>query len=304
MAKRKDRVIGLALGSGAARGWAHLGVILALREMGIRPHLVAGCSIGALVGAAYACQRVDQLTNWALGLSSWQVFNLMDFSFYKGGLLTGEKVFNAAEQYIGRSNIEQLSIPFGAIATELGSGKEVWLQQGRVRDAVRSSCAMPGLMAPYQLNNQWLVDGALVNPVPVSLCRAMGADVVIAVNLNSDKSHLNNFDDELKDSTSEPDQPFLRLLGGGKEFLTSMLASIKQNNDDRSPGMIGVMSTSINIMQERLTRARMAGDPPDILLNPKLGSISVMDFHRAEEAIQEGRRVTELLQPHIEEELR
>ncbi|GDY27384.1 patatin [Agarivorans sp. Toyoura001] len=307
MSNKKDPVIGLALGSGAARGWSHLGVILALREMGIQPHIVSGCSIGALVGAAYACHRVDKLTDWALSLSSWQVFNLMDFSLYRGGLLTGEKVFNAAEQYIGSDRIEQLDIPFGAVATELESGKEIWLQKGSVRDAVRSSCAMPGLMAPYRLNDQWLVDGAVVNPVPVSLCRAMGADVVIAVNLNNDKSRIALLDDDLNETLSHNEnpsnQPFWRLLGGGKDYLNSMLSNLKQQNSNRSPGMIGVMSTSINIMQERLTRTRMAGDPPDILLSPKLGDIGIMDFHRAEEAISEGKRVTELMRPQIEEEL-
>ncbi|MGY5453441.1 patatin-like phospholipase RssA [Agarivorans sp. MS3-6] len=300
----KNIVVGLALGSGAARGWAHLGVIMALREMGVQPQVIGGCSIGSLVGAAYACQRVDELTEWALSLSSWQVFNLLDISLNRGGLLTGEKVFNAAEKYIGASNIEQLKIPFGCVATGLESGKEIWLQSGKVRDAVRASCAMPGLMAPYQLNGQWLVDGAVVNPVPVSLVRAMGADVVIAVNLNSDKSRLNLLDGDIDDSKHNDgnNQAFWRLLGGGKDFLNSMLANLKQQSH-RSPGMIGVMSTSINIMQERLTRTRMAGDPPDILLSPKLGNISTMDFHRAEEAIAEGKRVTELMRPQIEEEL-
>ncbi|WP_220718028.1 patatin-like phospholipase RssA [Agarivorans litoreus] len=306
MASESELKIGLALGSGAARGWSHLGVIMALQDMGIRPHIVSGCSIGALVGAAYACQRIDKLNQWALSLSSWQVFNLMDFSLYRGGLLTGEKVFNAAEKYIGSDRIEQLAIPFGAVATELETGKEVWLQKGSVRDAVRASCAMPGLMAPYRLKDQWLVDGAVVNPVPVSLCRAMGADVVIAVNLNNDKSRIALTDNSLnmdEHNVNVNEQPFWRLLGGGKDFLNSMLSNLKQPNNNRSPGMIGVMSTSISIMQERLTRTRMAGDPPDILLSPKLGDIGIMDFHRAKEAIAEGKRVTELMRPQIEEEL-
>ncbi|MEE1672393.1 patatin-like phospholipase RssA [Agarivorans aestuarii] len=306
MTGKSELKIGLALGSGAARGWSHLGVIMALQDMGIRPHIVSGCSIGALVGAAYACQRIDKLHEWALSLSSWQVFNLMDFSLYRGGLLTGEKVFNAAEKYIGSDKIEQLAIPFGAVATELESGKEIWLQKGKVRDAVRASCAMPGLMAPYRLKDQWLVDGAVVNPVPVSLCRAMGADMVIAVNLNNDKSRIALTDHPLElneQDSNANEQPFWRLLGGGKDFLNSMLSNLKQPNNTRSPGMIGVMSTSINIMQERLTRTRMAGDPPDILLSPKLGDIGIMDFHRAEEAIAEGKRVTELMRPQIEEEL-
>jgi len=305
VAKNREPVVGIALGSGAARGWAHIGVINALKDMGIQPHVVAGCSIGSLVGAAYACQRLDKLSELATSLSSWQVFNLMDFSLNRGGLLTGEKVFNAAETYIGNERIEQLPIPFAAVATELESGKEIWLQRGQIRDAVRSSCAMPGLMAPYRLNDQWLVDGAVVNPVPVSLCRAMGADVVIAVNLNSDKTRIDLSENQLLEgaASSEPSQPFWRLLGGGKDFLNSMLANLKQPAANRSPGMIGVMSTSINIMQERLTRTRMAGDPPDILLSPKLGDIGIMDFHRAEEAIAEGKRVTELMRHQIEEEI-
>ncbi|WP_026960316.1 MULTISPECIES: patatin-like phospholipase RssA [Aliagarivorans] len=307
MAERKP-VIGLALGSGAARGWAHLGVIRELEEMGIRPSVIAGCSIGSLVGAAYAGGQLDTLEKWALGLSSWDVFNLMDFSLHKGGLVTGDKVFDAAEQQLGSSNIEDLPHRFACVATDLETGREIWLQQGKVRDAVRASCAMPGLMAPFQRNGQWLVDGAVVNPVPVALCRALGAELVIAVNLNSyhrSESLLRSENGGLVQPSTpdDPDNGFWRLLGGGKDFINSMLTKVNLNNDARSPGMVGVMSASIDIMQERLARARMAGDPPEVLLNPKLGEIGVMDFHRAEEAMAEGRRVAKVMRPAIFEEL-
>jgi len=301
--------IGLALGSGAARGWSHLGVIAALKEMGIEPNVIAGCSIGSLVGAAYACNKHQQLEEWAKSLSSWDVFGLMDFSFSKGGLVAGEKVFNAAEAFIACESIEELAVPFGCVTTEMETGKEIWLTRGDLKDAVSCSCAMPGLVAPRYRNDKWLLDGALVNPVPVSICRALGADVVIAVNLNSDTGRpmLSKPAQELEVRQQDTDKPddtgFWRLLGGGKDYINDMMARFNQGDQIAPPGMLGVMSTSINIMQSRLTRARMAGDPPEVLISPKLGDIGVMDFHLASECIEEGKRVTQLLAPQLEEEV-
>lgn len=308
MQKTSKFNIGLALGAGAARGWAHLGVIHALKSMGIVPNIISGCSIGALVGASYACDKHKDLEAWARSLSSWDVFGLMDFSFNKGGLVAGEKVFNAAEAFIGCDNIEDLPIPFGCVTTEMETGREVWLTQGELKYAVSCSCAMPGLMAPRYRDEKWFLDGALVNPVPVSVCRALGADIVIAVNLDSDNGRptlaktakLKAHD---SDKSNRDDSAFWRLLGGGKDYINAMADKFNQDDDTAPPGILGVMSASINIMQSRVTRARMAGDPPEVLISPKVGHIGIMDFHCAEESIQEGIRATEQLRPQLEDEV-
>ncbi|MEW7864308.1 patatin-like phospholipase family protein [Aeromonas diversa] len=276
--------LGLALGSGAARGWAHIGVIRALERMGIRPDLVAGCSIGSFVGAAYAAGELGRLEEWVRGFTRLQVVSLLDPAL-SGGLFRGDKVFGTAAGYLGDPVIEQLPLPFGCVATELDTGREIWLQQGALRQVVRASCGMPGLLTPTRYNERWLVDGAVVNPVPISLARAMGAEVVIAVNLNADMH---------QPWADEPDEvrgvgALAQWFGRGETLAT--------------PGMWSVMSGSINIMQERITRARMAGDPPEVQLTPRLGSFSILDFHRAAEAIAEGEACVERQRPQLEEEL-
>ena len=187
MAKTR-KTIGLALGSGAARGWAHIGVLRALTRVGLQPDLIAGCSIGALVGAAYAAGELDSLEQWVRGFTRLQVMSLLDPTF-SGGLFRGDKVFGVAEERVGELTFAELQLPFACVATELETGREHWLQEGAVMSAVRASCSIPGMFVPVQLDGRWLIDGAVVNPVPVSLCRAMGADLVIAVNLNADTHH-------------------------------------------------------------------------------------------------------------------
>ena len=177
--------VALALGSGAARGWSHIGVIKALEEMGVRINMVAGTSIGSLEGAGYASGRLAEIEDWVVNMGRWEVWNLLDFGFNQGGLIGGEKVFNEAREQFGAKQIEDLPITYGAVATDLYSGREIWLRKGDLYDASRASCAMPGILAPMAVDGRWLIDGGLVNPVPVSLCRALGADFVIAVHLNS-----------------------------------------------------------------------------------------------------------------------
>ena len=178
--------IGLALGSGSARGWAHIGVIRALSEMGIQPEIVAGTSIGALVGAAYASNQLDMLENWVVSLTWKDILNVVDLSLVSGGLIQGEKLFQFARDHLNDPLIESMPRQFGAVATELNTGREMWFRDGPLMEGIRASIALPGVFTPVRLKGRWLVDGGLANPVPVSLCRAMGADVVIAVNLNGD----------------------------------------------------------------------------------------------------------------------
>jgi len=309
--------IGLALGCGAAKGWAHVGVLRALDRLGIRPAVMTGCSVGAFVGAAYINGNLDQLEQWIRGFTSWQVISLMDFSWRKGGLMAGDRVFSVAQKILGPELIEACPIPFAAVATELYSGREVWLQHGSLKDAVRASCAMPGLLAPKRLGQRWLVDGAVVNPVPVSVCRAQGADVVIAVDLMADHHHRmqpiiqsaasaqsqqkSGAEPANDDNSGYSDNLFLSLLGSGRDYLSGIISRAGDGKNPVSPNILAVMSTSMDIMTERLKRSRMAGDPPEIHITPKVGDIGILEFHRAAEAIAAGEAAVERMLPVLRE---
>lgn len=313
--------IALALGSGAARGWAHIGVIKALNEMGIKVSIIGGTSIGSLVGAGYASGRLDEIEAWVRGMNRWQVFNLLDFGLSHGGLVVGEKVFNHAREQFGAINIEDLPIVYGAVATDLYSGREIWLRHGDVYDAARASCAMPGLLAPARYDDRWLVDGGLVNPVPISLTRALGADFVIAVHLNSQlNTRTGGKPPRNMSPPSEDDQAALDVQeervqgedadqGFFKHFLSqsqNYIDGVKQKfsgPEEKSPGVFGVMAGAIDIMQERITKARMAGDPADVLIQPKLGHIGILEFERGDEAIDIGYETTIRMRELIESEI-
>jgi NTE family protein len=289
--------LGIALGSGAARGWAHIGVLNALADLNIRPDIIAGCSIGALVGAAYACQQQAALESWVRSLTWKEIFSFLDLSVMSGGLIQGEKLIELGHVKLAGIDIESLPVSYGAVATALATGQEIWLHDGQLLDAVRASIALPGLFKPYKYQDQWLVDGGLVNPVPVSLCKALGADVVIAVNLNSDivGKHLDSKESSqtekglgegIWDRVSEG---FKHRLNNGKQSL--MLQLFGEGRD--SPGTFKVLASSLNIMQDRITRSRLADEPPTVLLEPKLAHIGLLDFDQANEAIAEGRSCVE-----------
>lgn len=290
--------IGIALGSGAARGWAHIGILNTLAEMGIKPDIIAGTSIGALVGAAYANHQQKKLERWVRSLGWRDIVGFLDVSVLPGGLIEGEKLIEFARNHTPDTDIESLPTPFGAVATELTTGSEVFLREGKLLDAVRASISMPGLFKPVKRDRQWLIDGGLVNPVPVSLCREMGADVVIAVNLNAGivgsdrhlrapKKRDENKNDGIWDRISDS---FKQKLNKHK---MELLEQILGKNHD-APGSYEVLSSSINIMQEQITRSRLDDDPPDVLLEPKLSQIGLMDFDRAEETIKIGRECVEV----------
>jgi NTE family protein len=282
--------IGLALGSGAAKGWAHIGVIEALLRAGIRIDVIAGCSVGALVGAACATGRLALLEKWVRSFNYWDVIRLMDFSWQRGGLLRGNRVFNHIRRLMPDESIEQCHIRFGAVATNLSTGRELWLTKGDLHQAVRASCSMPGLLPPVGHNGYWLVDGAVVNPVPVSLTRALGADIVIAVDLQHD-AHLMQQDllsAKPVQSAAEEEQ-----IGWRARLRQRLAERITQRRTALSPGAMEIMSTSIQVLENRLKRNRMAGDPPDVLLQPYCPQISTLDFHRAEEAIAAGKAAVE-----------
>ncbi len=264
-AVQKSARIGVALGSGSARGWAHIGVLRALAEHGIRPTVVAGASTGSLVAAACASGQLKALESWVRALTKIDVWRLMDANFSGGGVMTGNKLMRAVGDQLEDREIEELDSQFGAVACDLYSGREVWLRSGSMLSAVRASSGLPGLFTPVQHEGRWLIDGGVVNPVPVSLCRALGADYVIAVSLNRG------------------------LADGGRG------RPAEEESGSMQASMMEVMYSSINIMADRITRSRLAGDPPDIVVRPRLSDFRLMDFHRAAEAIDEGFAAVERL---------
>ncbi len=279
--------IGLALGSGSARGWAHIGVIRALEEAGVKPDVVCGCSIGSLVGATYVAGDLDRLQNWISGLAWKDVVGLMDVSF-SGGLIKGDKLIAFLVRHFVDRDIAALPLPFGCVATDLASGREIWLRDGSVVAAVRASTALPGLFTPINRDGKLLVDGGLVNPVPVSLCRALGADIVIAVDLGSD----------IVGSSLKRGVPAADRHGPG--WTNRLLSSLGLKRDHDLPSLVGVLSTSVHIMQTRIARSRLAGEPADVLISPRLAHLGLMDYHRAAEAIPEGAAAVKRMLPYIE----
>jgi NTE family protein len=294
LATRRPR-IGIALGSGSARGWAHLGVIGALERAGISADIVCGTSIGALVGAAYAAGENERLESWVRGLTWQQVMSLMDVRM-SGGLIRGTLLVDFFRSKFSDQAIGELARKFACVATELTSGREVWLQTGSVVDAVRASVAMPGLLAPVVHEERLLVDGGLVNPVPVSLCRALGADIVIGVDLNWDLiGRRNQVPEEVKTEGGPADNGILESIFAKFRGPRPPDAALQ------NPSLLDVLTTSLNIMQVRITRSRLAGEPADVLIQPRLSGIAAMDFHRGAVAIAEGERAAEQAMPLVRE---
>ncbi|EOV4170072.1 patatin-like phospholipase RssA [Yersinia enterocolitica] len=282
--------IGLALGAGAAKGWAHIGVINALKKMGIKIDVVAGCSVGSLVGAAYASDHLDSMERWVRSFKYWDVIRLMDFSWRRSGLLRGERVFNAVNEIIEVQDIADCVLPFGSVVTNLTTGRELWLTEGDIKQAIRASCSMPGLFSPVWFGGYWLVDGAVVNPVPISLARAMGADRVIAVDLQHD-AHL--IQQEILSAQVPLEDKSADISDSWRGRLRARITNLSSNSTKNAPSAMEIMSTSIQVLENRLKRNRMAGDPPDVLIQPYCPQISMLDFHRADEAIAAGQLAVE-----------
>ncbi|MDN3517368.1 patatin-like phospholipase family protein [Aquisalimonas lutea] len=310
---RSDRPrIGLALGAGSARGWAHIGVIKALAEMDIQPDLIAGTSVGAIVGAIHGLDALAGFEDWVLHLTRRDIIGYMDVGFSAGGFFEGKRLVRSFREHFGDVRFEDLRLPVAAVATELDTGLEIWLREGPVAEAVRASISLPGIFTPVRLDGRWLVDGGLVNPVPVSLCRAMGADRVIAVSLNGDLlgRHFRRAGGAVTmPRPSERSDPnwMDRLAAGIRERAPWLkmptmppLGSTAQNGSgETSPGLLQVTASSVNIMQDRITRSRMAGDPPDILISPRLAQMGLLEFDRAREAIAEGEASIRRMAPAL-----
>jgi NTE family protein len=295
--------IGLALGGGAARGFAHIGIIRTLIAKGFVPDVIAGTSIGAVAGALYAGGHLDTFEEWARGLTRRNVFGYLDFSLSGSGLIRGDRLAQRLQDQIGDMTIDQLPVRYAAIATEVGSGHEIWLTRGRLVDALRATYALPGIFTPVLIGHRWLVDGALVNPVPVSATRALGARLVIAVNLNADL--LGRGATIASHGSDEDDEDWMEKLRGAGNGLPTAANIVRRQllgTADR-PGISTVMMEAFNIMQDRITRSRLAGDPPDVIINPGLGRVGWFDFHRAAETIEIGAEAAERVLQPIEEAL-
>lgn len=321
--------IGLALGGGAARGLAHIGVLRALMRAGYTPDVIAGTSIGAVVGGLHAAGKLDALADWATSLKRRDVISLVDIAISGGGLMGGSRVARLLEREIGDIRIEDLPIPFAAVATEIGTGHEIWLTRGLLMTALRGSYALPGILPPVRIGGRWLMDGALSNPVPVSVVRALGARLVIAVSLNADalgratviQDHGTSPEDEAM-PLIEP-RPRVRAvvnlgrgLGRGLGRALARPLRIRAETAEvtgaidprialaRSPGIPTVLAKGFNATQERIARTRLAGDPPNVLIGPRMSRLGLFEFHRAAEAIALGEEATERLLPDIAEAMK
>ena len=290
--------IGFALGAGVARGWAHIGALRELTDMGITPDVVVGASIGAVVGGCFAAGRLDGLEDFARSLTKRSVFNLIDVSFRGGGLMGGDKLRARLESSLGQQRIENLPLRFVAVATEMRTGHEVWLKAGLMVNAMRASYALPGIFEPVRIGGRWLFDGAIINPVPVNVARAFGADWVLALGVGGDgpngATHL-----EIADLEDEP--PAVSEPHPGKLWWLRRGAA---RADGSPPNVASVMVDTFNITQDRIMRSRLAGDPPDHMIMMKTKSIGLFEFHRAAELIELGRATVRKAAPELMEQLK
>jgi NTE family protein len=301
----KKRKIGLALSSGMARGWAHIGAIRTLKRLGFEFDVITGCSVGALAGGCYAAGKLDELEEWALSLNKRKIVSYLDMRLRSGGLIGGSKLMDEMRKYLGHTRIEDLSIPYAAITTDLVTGHEIWLQKGDLAEAMRASFSLPGIFPPIKYEGRWLADGALVCPLPVAACRAMGADMVIAINLNADIIGKSR-----RPGTNIPTAAGFDLIplleetdNQEKISLMDSLTRRVFRRDYDGPSIFGVMTSCLNIMQDRITRARLAGDPPDVHIAPRLGHLGLLEFDRAEETIHEGEAAVMRKRPELADAL-
>uniref|UniRef100_A0A2A4Z8W7 NTE family protein rssA n=1 Tax=OCS116 cluster bacterium TaxID=2030921 RepID=A0A2A4Z8W7_9PROT len=288
---RPKPLIAFALGGGAAKGWAHIGMLSYLKQAGIKPELICGTSMGAVAGACYAADKLDELRKFAFSMTKRRMFSFMDVRL-GGGIIKGNHLVGELNKYFGNTRIEDLDIPFVAIATELATGHEIWLRDGPIVPAIRASFAMPGVFSPLDIDGRWLTDGALVNPIPVSVCRAFGARIVIAFGLTSAVYLAKNQNDDFYEQE----------LAGDKNATADMIKEVRQGLHKiktPEPNIGTVTMASFNIMQDRIARTRLAGDPPDAIITPNVGHIGAFEFDKAKELYDLGYEAAERALPSI-----
>jgi NTE family protein len=295
---RSRKTVALVLGSGSSRGWAHIGAIEALEEENIPIDYVAGCSVGSYIGALYASGSMKSLKEFVLRMDGKKIFSYFDVVFPRSGLLDGtKKLKELFSIHTDVNDFSELKIPVLMVATDLVSGKKVVLKSGDIFNALRATTSIPGLFAPVKVKDRWLVDGGLVDPVPVGVARALEADVVIAVDLNSGVFSHKKPQKKIKPPTPKTENSF----ADKNELLKKMVdyyehaeisftnkISVLLHRESGTPDIIETVLTSINIMQERIARINLAVEPPDILIQPRLGQLKMMDFDQVEQTIEEG----------------
>lgn len=297
--------IGLALGGGMARGFAHIGVLKCLDRHGIKPAILAGTSIGSVVGAAYLVGKLQVLEDWALSLNRLKILSYLDIRVRSAGMIGGSRLNNLLFEHFKETMMEDLPIPFVTVAADLKTGHEVWIRRGELMKAMTASFALPGVFPPVERNGRLLVDGALVNPVPVAACQALGARMTIGVDLHAD----------IIGKAAKPGQKYQTVAGFDpfsdqdvppeeQQKINSSLTRRLFRREQNSPSLFGVMISSLGIMQDRMTRSRLAADPPDIHIKPLIGHIGLLEFERAKELIALGDEVCERNIPTIREAMR
>ncbi|MGB5473753.1 MAG: patatin-like phospholipase family protein [Gammaproteobacteria bacterium] len=293
--------IGLALGSGSSRGWSHIGIIGALADLGIEPDIICGTSIGSIVGASFVAGNLPKLEDWVRSLTKLDTARFFEISSAMNGFVNTKRLHGFLNKCVAGDDatIESFDKGYAAVSTDLQTGREVWFTSGPIIEAVWASISLPGLFPAIRNDSKWLVDGGLVNPVPVSVSRALGADIVIAVNLNGNIAgkHFEQPEKQLKKQPNHINKVTDLVTDLVREYTGDLFSS--PESEDQPPGLFDAIAGSVNIAQDRITRSRMAGDPPDILLTPRLAHIGLLEFYRASEAIEEGRNCVQRMQPEI-----
>lgn len=305
---RRKTTLAIALGGGIARGWAHIGVLRALDAAGLKPDIVVGTSVGAVVGGCWAAGKLDELEEWALSLTRRRMFGLLDISLVGAGLISGVRLKSLLEKNLGDAAIESLAPRFAAIATEYTTGHEIWLGRGNLVEALRASYALPGIFEPVRIGGRWLMDGALTNPVPVSAARALGGRLVVAVNLQSDAygrgTVIQSIAASERDEAAAEKLTWLRRIRGQVRPAETQEQPAAARGPLDAPGIPSVMVDAFGIMLDRISRSRLAGDPPDLTIGPRLADVGLFEFHRADEAIALGRDAAERAVEPIREAMR
>lgn len=277
--------VALALGTGGARGLAHIGAIEAIEAAGYRIIAVSGSSIGALIGGIYAAGKLDVYRDWVCALQKMDVLKLVDWTLSGAGLIKGERIIDALRELIGEVNIEELPIPFTAVATDLDREREVWLTRGPLFDAIRASIAIPTIFRPHPVHGHRLVDGGLMNPLPLTPLLQSPSDYTVAVNVNSAPETLAASQTPVKQTART----------GLRSRITAFVKRTIRNHDDKiaEPGWMDTLTQSLDLMQENLTGFRLAADRPDLVIEIPRNASAVYEFYRASELIELGRERTQ-----------
>lgn len=300
--------IGLVLGSGSSRGWAHIGVLEALDHAGIKISMISGASAGAFIAAAYAGGGLQKVKEFALNMDWRGILAHLDIAFPRSGFIEGKKVAELIKLYTHASTFEELDIPVYMVATDMHTAEQVVFSTGSITQALRASMGVPGMMTPICLDGRWLVDGGVVNPLPIDVCRTMGADIVIAVDINSERrSSLpkRSRDKRWRDNSKRTEKKRLEVVKSWVEQYGAAGKSVSNRIDkwfspsESSPHIFDVLGSSINIMQKKIEIMNLEAHPPDILIQPSLGDMNFFDFEEAAHAIDEGYKQTEIALPKI-----